>query len=180
MPKSKNLPLILRSSMLMAALLCLSIAQSHAQQDSLELDEHQIVVMARPQQDEKIMLRWAATTPLAWRKLNEFGYELKRYTITRNNKTLLAPIEKMLGTFFPKPLEEWIPLVEINDNAAVMAQSIYGEGFDVEGMDQLSTIINLAEEQEQRFTWGLYAADQDFEVAQMAGLGYVDQEVEPK
>jgi len=179
MTKSMDLQLILRSSILMAAFVCLSIVQSHAQQDSLALEEHQIMVMARPQQDGKIMLRWAVTTPLAWRKLNEFGYELKRYTITRDNETLLAPIEKSLGTFFPKPLEEWMPLVERNDNAAVLAQSIYGEGFDVEGMDQLSAIINLAEEQEQRFTWGLYAADQDFEVAQMAGLGYVDQEVEP-
>ncbi len=173
-----NLQLILRSSILMAVLVCLSIVQSHAQQDSLALAEHQIMVMARPQKDGKIMLRWAVTTPLAWRKLNEFGYDLKRFTITRDNETLSTPIEKSLGTFFPKPLEEWMPLVERNDNAAVLAQSIYGEGFDVEGMDQLSSIINLAEELEQRFTWGLYAADQDFEVAQMAGLGYVDHEVE--
>ncbi|WP_275615729.1 fibronectin type III domain-containing protein [Flagellimonas yonaguniensis] len=135
--------------------------------------------MARPQKDGKIMLRWAVTTPVAWRQLNEYGYELKRYTVTKNNRTLPIPTEKTIGIFLPKLLEEWMPLVESNDNAAVMAQSIYGEGFDVEGMDQLSAIINLAEEQEQRFTWGLYAADQDYEVAQMAGLGFVDHEVEP-
>ncbi|MEQ5791179.1 fibronectin type III domain-containing protein [Muricauda sp. NFXS6] len=147
--------------------------------DSIFGDEPKIVVMARPQQDGKIMLRWAVTTPLAWRKLNEYGYELKRYAVTRNNETLPVPTEKSLGIFRPKPLEEWMPLVEKNDNAAVMAQSIYGEGFDVEGMNQLSAIINLAEEQEQRFTWGLYAADQDYEVAQMAGLGFVDDQVAP-
>ncbi|MEO2050225.1 MAG: fibronectin type III domain-containing protein [Allomuricauda sp.] len=173
-----NLPLILRSSLLMAVFVCLSTDQVYAQQDSLAVETPQIVVMARPQKYGEIMLRWAVTTPLAWRKLNAHGYELKRYTVTRNNETLPSPIEKSLGIFLPKPLEEWMPLVEINDNAAVMAQSIYGEGFDVEGMDQLSAIINLAEEQEQRFTWGLYAADQDFEVAQMAGLGYIDYHVE--
>ncbi|KAB5491579.1 fibronectin type III domain-containing protein [Flagellimonas hadalis] len=135
--------------------------------------------MARPRQDGKIMLRWAVTTPLAWRKLNEHGYELKRYTITRNNTTLAQPVEKSIGVFRPRPLEEWMPFVEQNDNAAVMAQSLYGESFDVEGMDQLSTFVNLAEEQEQRFTWGLYAADQNYEVAQMAGLAYVDMEVYP-
>ena len=151
----------------------------YAQQDSVIVEEPQIVVMARPQQEGKIMLRWAVTTPLAWRKLNEYGYELKRYTITRDNRILPLPIEKPLGTFSPKPLQDWLPWVERNDNAAVVAQSIYGEGFDIEGMDQLSVIINLAEEQEQRFTWGLYAADQDFEVAQMAGLGFVDDQVEP-
>ncbi|MBO6531635.1 MAG: hypothetical protein JJ885_07920 [Muricauda sp.] len=147
--------------------------------DSITQIQPHIVVMARPQQEGEIMLRWAVTTPLAWRKLNEYGYELKRYTITRDNRTLPLPIEKPLGTFSPKPLEEWLPWVERNDNAAVVAQSIYGEGFDIEGMDQLSAIINLAEEQEQRFTWGLYAADQDFEVAQLAGLGFVDDQVQP-
>jgi len=147
--------------------------------DSTSKIQPQIVAMARPQEDGKIMLRWAVTTPLAWRKLNEYGYELKRYTVTRNKTTLPVPTEKSIGVFKPKPLEEWMSLVEKNDNAAVIAQSIYGEGFDVEGMDQLSAIINLAEEQEQRFTWGLYAADQDYEVAQMAGLGYVDTQAEP-
>ncbi len=158
---------------------CLCAIKSYSQQDSLIVDKPQIVVMARPQQDGKIMLRWAVTTPLAWRKLNEHGYELKRYTITRNNTTLAQPVEKFLGVFKPATLEEWMPLVESNDNAAVMAQSLYGESFDVEGMDQLSAIVNLAEEQEQRFTWGLYAADQDYEVARISGLAYVDMEAYP-
>ncbi|MBR9855892.1 MAG: hypothetical protein GYB37_15160 [Algicola sp.] len=158
-------------------IICFTVIQISAQQDLLVKQTPEIVAMARPQQDGRIMLRWAVTTPLAWRKLNEYGYQVKRYTVTRNKKTLSAPIEKLLGTFKPKPLEEWVSVIDKNDNAAVMAQSIYGEAFDVEGMDQLSAIINLAEEQEQRFTWGLYAADQDYEVAQMAGLGYVDQEV---
>lgn len=157
----------------------LGLLQTYAQQDFVTVEEPKIVVMARPQQNGPIMLKWAVTTPLAWRKLNEYGYELKRYTITRDNRTLPLPIEKALGTFRPEPLVEWLPWVEGNDNAAVVAQSIYGEGFEIEGMDQLSAIINLAEEQEQRFTWGLYAADQDFEVAQMAGLGFIDDQVRP-
>ncbi|MCA0959955.1 hypothetical protein LCL86_12925 [Muricauda ruestringensis] len=167
------------SKNIMAVLIiCFTAIQINAQQDSLVKNVPEIVAMARPQQDGRIMLRWAVTTPLAWRKLNEYGYQVKRYNVTRNKKTLSAPIEKLLGTFKPKPLEEWVSVIDKNDNAAVMAQSIYGEAFDVEGMDQLSAIINLAEEQEQRFTWGLYAADQDYEVAQMAGLGYVDTQVE--
>lgn len=166
--------LIPRDFVFAVALGCCSMAQS--QQDSLAVQQPEIVVMARPQKDGKIMLRWAVTTPLAWRKLNEYGYEVKRYTVTRNGSTLPSPIEKQLGIFKPKPLDGWMPMIENNNNAAVMAQSIYGEAFDIEGMDHLSAIINLAEEQEQRFTWGLYAADQDYEVSQMAGLGYLDQE----
>ena len=151
----------------------------YAQQDTLAIQEPQIVVMARPQKTGKVLLRWAVTTPLAWRKLNDYGYELQRYTITRNNTTLPLPEEKTLGVFKPDFLESWMTIIEENNNAAVVAQSIYGESFDVEGMDQLSAIVNLAEEQEQRFTWALYAVDQDFEVAQRAGLGYVDKAVMP-
>ncbi len=172
-------PSIARSFPFAVLLGCLCAIQTYSQQDSLIVAEPQIVAMARPQQNGRILLRWAVTTPLAWRKLNEHGYELKRYTITRNNTTLPRPVEKSFGVFKPRSLEEWMPLVESNDNAAVMAQSLYGESFDVEGMDQLSAIVNLAEEQEQRFTWGLYAADQDYEVAQMAGLAYVDMEAYP-
>jgi len=150
-----------------------SIAQ---EQDPLATVEDQIVVMARPTKNQTIMLRWAVTSPIAWRKLNAYGYELKRYTITRNNTTLPQPVELNLGIFKPKPLEEWMPLIEANNNAAVMAQSLYGESFDIEGQDELSAIVNLAEEQEQRFTWGLYAADQDYETALMAGMGYVDND----
>ncbi|MDC6385660.1 hypothetical protein PP180_09785 [Muricauda sp. SK9] len=172
-------PSISRSFLFAIVLGCLCVVKSYSQYDSLVVAEPQIVAMARPQQDGRMMLRWAVTTPQAWRKLNEHGYELKRYTITRNNTTLPRPIEKSMGIFRPLPLEEWMPFVEQNDNAAVMAQSLYGESFDVEGMDQLSVIVNLAEEQEQRFTWGLYAADQDYEVAQMAGLAFVDMEAYP-
>nr|WP_299172735.1 hypothetical protein [uncultured Allomuricauda sp.] len=145
-------------------------------QDSLHIDDPQIMVMARSQKENGIKLRWAVTTPTAWRKLNIHGYQLKRYTVIRDSAILKQPEEKGLGIFIPRALEEWLPLVENNDNAAVLAQSIYGESFSVEGMDELSAIVNLAEEQEQRFTWGLYAADQDFEVAEMAGLGYIDRD----
>ncbi|MBC5837502.1 fibronectin type III domain-containing protein [Flavobacterium muglaense] len=147
------------------------------QKDSLSAPEPQIMVTARPKQDGKIMLRWAVTTAKAWRKLNSYGYELKRYTIIRNKITLAQPIEKKLGIFKPKPLDQWAKIIETNDNAAVMGQSLYGEKFELGGIKDLQSIINLSEEQEQRFTWGLYATDQDFETAQMAGLGYIDTEV---
>ena len=136
-----------------------------------------IAVLASPQKEAKIFLRWAPTTPRAWRKLNEYGYNLKRYTVIRDGKVLPKKEVKDLGTFKPKPVEGWMPLIEINDNAAVVAQALYGEGFDVTGTNQLAKLVNLSEEQQQRFSWALYAADQDFKVAQMAGLGFIDNTV---
>jgi fibronectin type 3 domain-containing protein len=133
-----------------------------------------IAVLAAPQKKEAIFLRWAATTPRAWRKSNQYGYQLKRYTIIRDGKMLPKRVEKDLGIFKPKPLDDWMKIIEQNDNAAVVAQALFGESFAVTGTDKLTAIVNLSEEQQQRFTWALYVADQDFNVAQMAGLGFVD------
>ena len=134
----------------------------------------EIQVIARVQKD-KILLRWAVTNPIAWKKLNKYGYSLERYTVTRDNKTLTNPEKIVLAKVLkPEPLENWEKLIDINDNAAIVAQAIYGEEFAVTGKDNLESIVNLSEETEQRFTFALYAADKDFQIAKKAGLGFED------
>ncbi len=129
---------------------------------------------------DKILLRWSMNTPLSWRKANRYGYRLERYTIIRGNTTLPQPEKLVLSErIVPEPIEMWESIIETNDNAAIMAQALYGESFEIEAGDGLSNIINLSREQEQRFSFGLLAAEQDFEVAQKAGLGYVDITTKP-
>ncbi|GAA6767921.1 hypothetical protein AAFH68_38730 [Flavobacterium sp. CGRL1] len=138
-----------------------------------------IEVIARVQKD-KILLRWAVNDPLAWKKLNKYGYLIERYTVTRDNKTLSKPERVVLSqTFKPEALESWEKLIDGNDNAAIVAQAIYGESFVVGGGDNLESIVNLAEENEQRFTFALFSADKDFEIAKKAGLGFEDKTVKP-
>lgn len=143
----------------------------------IKTNKNVIKVLARPHSSHKIMLRWGATTPMSFRKLAKYGYRLKRYTISISGQTLSKPIEKDLGVFKPAELQKWIDIIEKNNNAAIMAQSLFGESFDVEGVGSLQGIINMSQEQEQRFTWALYVADQDFEVAKLAGLGFEDLKV---
>ncbi len=139
----------------------------------------EVKVIARAQED-RILLRWAINTPLAWRKANRYGYTLERHTVSRDRKTLPKP-EKLIidQNFAPAPIAEWEAISETNNNAAIMAQALWGQTFVVEGGDSFSSIINTAEEQQQRFAFGLYAADQDFNIAQKAGLGYIDTTVKP-
>ena len=141
------------------------------------ISKNEIKVLARPHSSNKIMLRWGPTTPISFRKLSKYGYKLKRYTISISGQTLLKPIEKDLGIFKPAQPKEWLKIIEKNNNAAIMAQSLFGESFDVQGVGTLQGIINMSQEQEQRFTWGLYVADQDFKVAKLAGLGFEDFKV---
>lgn len=129
----------------------------------------------------QIALRWAVDEPLAWQKANKIGFSLKRYTLMRDGQLLAKPELKDLGVFLPKPVKDWESIIETNDKAAIIAQALYGESFEVEmgSQGELENIINKSQEIEQRFAFALMAADLDFEVAQLAGWGYVDTDVKP-
>ncbi|MBZ4043846.1 fibronectin type III domain-containing protein [Flavobacterium hibisci] len=148
---------------------------SQSKEDTITEKKPEIQVIARVQKD-RILLRWAVTTPIAWKKLNTYGYRLERYTVTRDNKTLTQPEKLILAKVIkPEPLESWEKVIETNDNAAIIAQAIYGESFAVEGGGTIQNIVNLSEENEQRFTFALFSADKDFETAKKAGLGFEDK-----
>ena len=132
---------------------------------------------------DAIALRWAVDEPFAWQKANKIGFQLKRYTLVRNGKTLSVPEQKDLGKFLPKPEKEWRKYVEENDNAAIVAQSLFGESFEVEMGEKkkegIEGIINKSQEIDQRFAFALMAADLDFKVAELAGWAYVDKDAKP-
>jgi uncharacterized protein len=134
----------------------------------------EIKVIARVQKD-KILLRWAVSTPIAWKKLNQYGYTLERITVTRDNKTLILPEKEVLAAVIkPEPATNWESMVDTNDNAATMAQALYGESFEVKTTSAFEGIINQSDEMEQRFTFALLTADVDYDIAKKAGLGFED------
>lgn len=139
-----------------------------------------VLVNARAQQD-KILLRWAVNSPIEWQKANKKGFIVTRTTVLRDGNVLSKP-EKMLLTskpLLPEPLDSWRNLVQKDNNAAVIAQSIYGESFEVAGSKdgELSKIVNMADELDQRYTFALYAADMSFDSAVKAGWGFIDNNV---
>lgn len=153
-------------------------AQKNTSSEKSTLEKESAIQVLVRVQKNKILLRWAPSDALSWKKGNIYGYQLERYTVTRNNSTLAKPEKVILGKVLkPEPLENWEKLIEDNDNAAIVAQAIYGEDFGVTGSDKLQNIINLSEESEQRFTFALFAADKDFEIAKKAGLGFEDKTV---
>ena len=128
-----------------------------------------------------VKLRWAPTTPSAWAKGNTFGYHIERFTIAKNGEILEKPIKVDIteSNLFPDPLELWEKDIEVNDYAAILAQSLYGERFEVGQMEGgLAQIINKSKEMEQRYSFGLFAADMDFYSAKKAALGLEDNTIE--
>jgi len=87
---------------------------------------------------DSIQLRWAPTTPSAWKKGNEYGYELIRYTLLVNQTPRYLSDKKplRLGIIRPVPLDGWAEGINANDYAAIAAQSIYGYGFELEQYGQ--------------------------------------------
>lgn len=143
-------------------------------------DKNKIRVLVRALEG-KILLRWAPSSPSAWLKLNTYGYQIERFTVKRNGVLLPPAQERMVvEKILPEPLEKWEQIVNQNDYAAVLAQSLYGETFEVEGMQQggLAQIINTSQEIEQRFSFALMAADMNFEAAKMGALGYEDTNID--
>lgn len=139
-----------------------------------------VMINARAQKD-KILIRWAVNSPLEWQKANKKGFVITRTTVLRDGIILPIP-EKVLLTpkpLLPEPLDSWLDLVQKDNDAAIIAQSIYGESFEVTGAKEgdLSRIVNTADELDQRYTFALYAADMSFEGALKAGWGFVDSNV---
>ncbi|WP_278021044.1 hypothetical protein [Flavobacterium ginsengisoli] len=139
-----------------------------------------VMVNARAQKDQ-ILIRWAVNSPAEWQKANKKGFTITRTTVLRDGVVLPKP-EKTLLTqkpLTPEPLDSWIDFVQKDSNATIIAQSIYGESFEVTGAKEgdLAKIVNMADELDQRYTFALYAADMSFEGAVKAGWGYIDKNV---
>ena len=130
-----------------------------------------------------IRLRWAPNQPTAWQLLNKHGYWLERFTLVRNGKQLDTPERVQLSNapIKPAPLENWEALVDTDKYAAIAAQAIYGETFDLSEnySDDIMQVINKSRELEQRFSFALFAADMSAAVAAQSALGYVDKTVKP-
>lgn len=167
----------------LSILLILSTFVFGQSQSTSEETLPEIKVLGRYYNNE-IRLRWACTTPLAWKNTNSYGFVVERYTTVRNGMRLENPEKKLLSVTPIKaaPIEEWETIVENNNYGAIIAQALYGEGFEVTGNeeeDALGSIVNQVAEIEQRFSFSLFAADMSYDAAVKAGWGITDTDVLP-
>jgi fibronectin type 3 domain-containing protein len=138
-----------------------------------------VKVIANPK-DNRITLRWAPTTSLAWVYGNQFGYTIQRITLVRSNTPLKAKEKIILSSYIsPQPLAAWETEIRQNKYAAVAAQALYGKTFQINqpGGGGMMEMVNQAKESDQRFSFALFAADYSPVVAAMSGLGFVDDRV---
>jgi fibronectin type 3 domain-containing protein len=100
---------------------------------------------------------------------------LKDSLLSTPQKTVLTADLK------PLPLSQWESYVKRNKFAAVAAQALYGETFQLSEQKgkSVTQIIHKSKELESRFSFALFAADQSLEVARLSGLFFEDKTARP-
>lgn len=128
----------------------------------------------------KVLLRWAVDQPLEWKTANEVGFWIERATISRNGEAVV-PIERkrlVAQPLKPKPLEDWEVLANQDQSVAILAQALYGDSFEVSTPgNQMGQVFAINDELEQRFTFALVAAEQNYEASKLAGWAIEDETV---
>lgn len=139
-------------------------------------DSIQVTVKANVQKD-KIQLRWVVDSPSGWYYTNKHGVNIERYTLLRDGMALNAP-EKVILTaepLKPHPLDDWAKIALTDNYAAIIAQALYGDDFEISGGEKdISQIIALSQEQEQRYAMSMLAAELSYRAALFAGWAFDD------
>ena len=142
--------------------------------------QERAILMRGEVHQEKILLRWASTDARTWQLLNKYGVRLERLTVVRDGIALDEP-EKLIisDNLKPKESPRFMLAAEAYSYAAIIAQAVFGESFVVSGSgDQdISSIIALSDELQQRYALSLYAADLCFPAALAAEWGWEDDDV---
>lgn len=130
--------------------------------------------------DKQIKLRWSPANTSAWSDGKKYGYTVKRYTVMVDNRWQEKPDETILAANLkPQPLSGWGEYANKSDYAAVIAQAFYGEDFELStsGNNDIGSIINQANELEQRFSTSVFMAEYDYKAAILAGWAWTDNTV---
>lgn len=135
---------------------------------------------------EQIKIRWAPSNHWLWQYANEVGYTLERVTLKNQAGIALSPAERLASLkrwpapFHPANMDSWKNRVDTSEVAGLAAAALFGEDMTVEDLSvhPMVQIYNRVQEQDNRFGFGLFAADQDWEVAKAMGLAAEDTDVQ--
>lgn len=147
-------------------------------------DLHQLAVIARSSLDS-VQLRWAPSSPLLWRHLREHGVNVLRYTVMRDGE-LLSAAERAQGRQLndtilkPAPVAAFEQAGAADKYVAIGGQAIHGESFWLEEIEGEVSFINAAKDLENRFGFGLFAADHSWSAATLLALGFTDRDVDER
>jgi uncharacterized protein len=148
--------------------------------DGIDPRAASIALITRTDADS-VVLRWAPSTPGGWSTANRIGYIIERVRVVSNGSFDRNAYERLT----PEPLHPW-SLAEWrsrsnpdNHFAAIAAQALYGRSFVPRPMEEenINILRNAADEFRNRYSFSLFAADNDAHTAEGLALRHVDRNV---
>jgi uncharacterized protein len=161
--------------------LCCSL-QIIVAQSSSALLRAEIKALPDPETGE-VKLRWAPVDFASWQWGIAHGYTIKRTPLIIDGvpATMGEMMQPTIVVNEYKPLESqhfqsFLDANPSNEWAFVGAGAIYGEDFTVldPNIADITQVVNQNKEQQNRFSFGLFAAEQSFQVATAMGLAFTD------
>lgn len=135
-----------------------------------------VKLLVRPSASDSILLRWAPADKDSWNLGNRYGYIVERYTILRQGRQPEYPerIRLTPNPLKPAPLDEWERYIDADRYAAIAAELIFGERIITPVLSP-TAIARQFQQEQNRFSFALYAADQSLTAARLSGLHFVDR-----
>lgn len=168
------------SILVVIAVLLLPITAFSQKSKSSIVIKTPIKLIARATSDS-VILRWAPGTPGGWLVANSIGYSIDRLKVVEgkdiDNKSYEPLVKESVK---PMTLDAWMKFAgPKNRHSAIAAQALYGKAFVPNPLrsDSLISLRNAADELSNRYSFALFAADNDAVTAQALGLRYVDRNV---
>lgn len=190
--KPKLMNTIINIRVVIVSLLCLFQISIAAQDngnevDSTDIEQGFIAVLAKSYADS-IILRWGPTNEEIWNNFMDSGYVINRYTMLPNPTSILESVDTSSFVSIAGPENPILPwslnsiekVIQPTDTLAlIVAQVMYGSSYENEIDEENLDIVGRQLEKKMRFGIGLLMADRSALAADIAGLRFVDRNVEP-
>ncbi|WP_026473651.1 fibronectin type III domain-containing protein [Alkaliflexus imshenetskii] len=127
--------------------------------------------------EQEILLRWAPTSPDVWRLGNAYGYKIERFTLLRDGEIPenVNPVLLNEEPFRPMDQQQWARYIDSDKYVAIAAECIFSstfKGLDSQGNPHM--VYKMYLEEQHRYSFALYSADQSMDAARLSGLFFAD------
>ncbi len=124
---------------------------------------------------DSVLLRWAPKNFKSWEWSKNKGWIIERACLGDTTPSGGLQYEKLSSGYTYQPMEQWRSVVEKSDAAAIAAQLMFGESFEISADASLDLMMTKYKEDQMRFSFAMTSADRDYTTAKMMGLGYADK-----
>lgn len=136
-----------------------------------------VKVLGSPQRDA-IQLRWAPMSSSVWRLGNEYGYMVERFTVLRDGE-IPDTIQGVLLREEPfRPMEQsaWEAEMDEDKYVSIAAECLFSTTFKgLPSGGNPHMVYKMYQEEQHRYSFALYSADQSMMAAHLSGLYVADK-----